>query len=195
MTEFTFDPVDHIRKVYMEAYKNIELIINNCKLESIPDDPEDEEKEPEFPPTAKVNYLQREYNFPLEVNLLLCHPQKSSQMIKYKYFTFYSLNQILSNINHHKLLYDHNRFLDLGHRYHGMGHYVVLSWDKFQKKFFFRLDGGSDGWQRTSREEFFFTKFNPVDEKYQNRMLDWNTALNLITTDEIMNFDHLIFAQ
>ena len=78
MAEFTFDPIDHIRKVYLEAYKNIELIINNCKLESIPDDPEDEEKEPAFPPPEKVNELHREYNFPLEVTLLLCHPQKST---------------------------------------------------------------------------------------------------------------------
>lgn len=195
MTEMSFDPVDCIRKVYMEASENIKIIINNSSLDSILDDPEDEEKEPEFPPSEKVNDLQKEYNFPLEISLLFCHPQKSNQMIKYKYFTFYGLNQILANIKHSKLLYEHSRFLDLGQRYHGLGHWVVLSWDKKQKKFFFRLDGGSDGWQRTSREEFYFTKFNPEDEKYQNRMLDWKDVLDLITTDKIMNFDHIIFAQ
>lgn len=197
MNGMSIDPIDRIRKAYLEAYKKIEIIIHNSTLEIIPDDPEDEEddKESGFPPTEKVNELQQEYNFPLEVRLLFTHPQKSNQMIKYKHFTFYSLNQLLSNIKHYKLLYDHNRLIDLGQRYHGMGHYVVLSWDKIQKKFFFRLDGGPNGWESSAREEFFFTKFNPVDQKYQNRMLDWNLALNLITNEAIMNFDNIIFAQ
>jgi len=191
MADLTIDPVDRIRKIYSEAYRNIESIINHATLQNFSDDGE----EPEFMPQEKVDELEKEYGFPLEIKLLLNHPQNSNQMTKYNNFTFYNMNQILSNIKHYKTLYNHERFLDIGQRYHGMGHWVVLSWDKIQKKFFFRLDGGADGWQRSNREEFFFTNFNPEEEKYQNRMLDWIKARDMIISDEIYKFDNLIFAQ
>lgn len=185
------DPIDKIRKMYYDAFKNITPIINNSTFRNFSDDGE----EPEFSPIEKANELHETYNLPLEIKILLSYPQTSNQMIKFKEFTFYNMNQILGNINHYMVRYEHNRFLDLGHQYHGMGHYVVLAWDKQQKKFFFRLDGGANGFDQMDREQFFFTKFNPEEDKYQNRMLDWNTALNLITTNEIMNFDHVVFAQ
>jgi len=64
-----------------------------------------------------------------------------------------TLKQILNNID----MYDN--MIDIGRRYHGMGHYIVLSWVPKNKKFMFRMDGGGCG----QEQDFNYAKFHHMD--------------------------------
>ena len=67
---------------------------------------------------------------------------------------FFSLNEILDRYGTFPL------FFDLGTIYAGMGHVIVLSYSEKEKKFFFREDGGANGWERIANYEKY-KSFDP----------------------------------
>jgi len=67
-------------------------------------------------------------------------------------------------------------FVDFGISYIGMGHVVVLSMEKESKKFFFRRDGGSNGYDRQDNYD-----------KYSKFVIDKNNE-NLMTFDYVINY-------
>lgn len=67
--------------------------------------------------------------------------------------------------------YKESKIYSLASIYHGMGYYVILSlslsYGNIEKPFFFRLDGGSNGYERESNENFF-KHFIPPKHKMLN---------------------------
>jgi hypothetical protein len=64
-------------------------------------------------------------------------------------FTLFSLDQV----NEKNDTYD--TFIDIGLTYMGMGHVIILSMDKKEQLFFFRHDGGSNGYEVEERFNTF----------------------------------------
>ena len=69
-------------------------------------------------------------------------------------FTFFTLKEIKKRMN------NYNHFFDIGLKYAGMGHIIVLSYHPNSKKFFFRHDGGANGYERDAHYKFYLN-FNP----------------------------------
>ena len=67
--------------------------------------------------------------------------------------------------------YKESKIYSLASIYHGMGYYIILSislsYGNFEKPFFFRLDGGSNGYEREANENFF-KHFVPPKDKMLN---------------------------
>ena len=88
-------------------------------------------------------------------------------------FTFMALDEIIKRQNNYQ------NFIDLGIYYLGMGHVKVLSMSKQNGKFFFRNDGGSNGYERESNYNLY--------KNYQpkiNELIGFNNAIN-----QILNFN------
>jgi hypothetical protein len=94
--------------------------------------------------------LSEKYNFP---------PELSNLFFKYKTYKNSGLNCDGSRFSFPELEWIYNsskrfpNFVDVVLRYEGMGHYLVVSWDKNRKVFFIRGDGGSNGYERADNEK------------------------------------------
>ena len=62
-------------------------------------------------------------------------------------WTMMSLDEVLEKYNHYCSEGQKNVF-DIGYRYMGMGHIEVLSCNLYNHLLFYRMDGGSNGWDR-----------------------------------------------
>lgn len=84
-------------------------------------------------------------------------------------FTFLSLDEIIKRSENYEYI------LDIGVIYMGMGHIEVLSMSKKDGKFFFRMDGGSNGYEREDN----YNKYKNYQPKL-NELLNFNQVLNKI---------------
>ena len=62
-------------------------------------------------------------------------------------WTFFSITKILELVKHYTS-HNINNIVDLGFIYHGMGHIKVVYYNKISKKIYFRMDGGSNDYDR-----------------------------------------------
>ena len=62
-------------------------------------------------------------------------------------WTFFSITKILELVKHY-IENNINNIVDLGFMYHGMGHVKVVYYNKITKKIYFRMDGGSNDYDR-----------------------------------------------
>jgi len=62
-------------------------------------------------------------------------------------WTFFSITKILE-LHTHYTSHNINNIVDLGFIYHGMGHIKVVYYNKISKKIHFRMDGGSNDYDR-----------------------------------------------
>jgi hypothetical protein len=62
-------------------------------------------------------------------------------------WTFFSITKILELVKHYAS-HNINNIVDLGFIYHGMGHVKVVYYNKITKKIHFRMDGGSNDYDR-----------------------------------------------
>ena len=62
-------------------------------------------------------------------------------------WTFFSIIKILELVKHYAS-HNINNIVDLGFIYHGMGHVKVVYYNKITKKIHFRMDGGSNDYDR-----------------------------------------------
>lgn len=76
-----------------------------------------------------------------------------------KEWTFFSIEKILSLDEMYKLS-NINNIVDLGYIYHGMGWVVVAFYYILDKKIYFRMDGGSNGWDRMEN----FNRLKNIDQ-------------------------------
>ena len=95
-------------------------------------------------------------------------------------FTFFTLKEIQKRIN------NYNHFFDIGLKYAGMGHIIVLSYHSNSKKFFFRHDGGANGYEREEHNNFYYN-YNPEIDKSKNTLFFDYEINKLITFKEFMN--------
>lgn len=74
---------------------------------------------------------------------------------------------------------------NIGYKYTGMGNTCILVYDPRVQKYYFRHDGGSDGWDRERVYKFFEgTDFDPRSQQYAKQVFCFDTALkHLIYND------------
>lgn len=81
------------------------------------------------------------------------------------------------------------QWLNIGHKYLGMGHMCIMVFDPRVQKFYFRHDGGANGWERESIYNYFEgLEFNPNNPKFRHNMFDFNDALQHIVTNDYENY-------
>ena len=118
--------------------------------------------------------------FPLKIKFMyLCIGNENSE-IQLGQFVLIKLNEIIEKYK------NYTYFFDIGIKYYGMGHVMLLSMVKNTGELFFRTDGGSNGYDR----EFKFLKFehlNPLDSNYSSKIVSVKTALSIITSDKLNN--------
>lgn len=121
-----------------------------------------------------VNEVFQDINVPKHLIFLYYWLESVSREFNYANMTWMSIDSIRERIAAYK---DggQDRIIDLAYQYAGMGWIDVLSLDRKSGKFFFRIDGGSNGYDR---------KFN------------WETACNIdpskMTKDKLLTFDEAI---
>lgn len=79
-------------------------------------------------------------------------------------WTFFSITKILELVKHY-IENNINNIVDLGFMYHGMGHVKVVYYDKISKKIYFRMDGGSNDYDRMAN-------FNELKKISNNETLE-----------------------
>lgn len=95
-------------------------------------------------------------------------------------FTFFTLKEIQKRIN------NYNHFFDIGLKYAGMGHVIVLSYHPMSKKFFIRDDGGANGYEREAKYKFY-VNYNPEIDT-STKGVFFNFEINkLISFKEFIN--------
>jgi hypothetical protein len=70
------------------------------------------------------------------------------------------------------------KFIDIGALYHGMGHFVTLGLIKENGKFFFKIDGGSNGYDRIYNMHKF-KNYDPLSEP--DKVFNLNKMLQKLT--------------
>jgi len=107
----------------------------------------------------------------LDKDKKILHPEilKLYEIISYdkeyqfKLYSFMSLNEIIKRKD------NYTHFYDLALKYHGLGHILLISYYPPSEKFFFRMDGGSNGWDR---------------EAYYNKYKNYNPDICNISKEE-----------
>jgi len=98
-------------------------------------------------------------------------------------FTFLTLDRIMEHIN------DYVYIVDIGTKYHGMGHWYALTFDKKTKQFFFRIDGGGNGLEREVRYKFYKSLNPSINRKIRSTMFQFNINFMDYTDTTIDAFD------
>ena len=123
--------------------------------------------------TTKLSFPSKEYilllraidTIPIDISNLYKYLPPNLNIIYNNVWTLKSLQEI--NISNKDLSY-----IDLGIMYAGMGWYYVISIDKDTKKYFVRIDGGSNGYDVEDNEKFFKNKaFRPSTDKLYSSMI------------------------
>ncbi len=104
----------------------------------------------------------------------------------YKNYTFMTLNEIIERKN------NYTNFYDIALTYIGMGHILLISYYPTKNNFFFRRDGGSNGYDR---EEYYNKYKNFIieeneNEEYKNIEENENPTTYLI--DKLYTFEQIV---
>lgn len=109
-----------------------------------------------FTLNSKYNEFLHKYPFHIGlVSVYNCVGNEKEMSINN--FTFFTLDEVIER----STIYDN--ILDIGLAYMGMGHVRVLSMSKTNGKFFFRADGGANGYEREAHYNKYL-HFIPSDD-------------------------------
>lgn len=102
-------------------------------------------------------------------------------------FQFCTINEILENygdvedVSNDEMI----SFFCVGYSQMGMGHVCLLVYDPRAEKFYFRHDGGSNGWERESVYRYFEgPKFVPTSVEYADKIMTFDEALQHIVVGD-----------
>ena len=119
-------------------------------------------------------------NFPLGLRILYFN-LKNNDESNINGFTFFKLDQI-SERKH-----NYDKFFDIGLQYVGMGHVLVLSYCPSNKKFFARMDGGGNDYEREQNYKYYKT-YDPITESGMFSNFMWTK----FTKHKLYNFDEIL---
>lgn len=131
--------------------------------------------------------IQKNYQIPKELTYLYLGFKDEQDSIRYQELSFLDLK----TMNKHATTMREDGqmdYVDIGMSYAGMGHSWVLSWHKEERKYFIRMDGGSN---------IYDVKDNY--ERYVINKIDWNTLrtkkinVNEEQKDLLMEWKDLIY--
>jgi len=112
-----------------------------------------------------LSEIQKNYEIPKELTYLYLGLKNREDHMIFGNFTFLGLTSI--NKYGKEMRQDHQEeYVDIAVSYIGMGHYWVISWHKDQRKYFIRMDGGSNTYDA-----------NDNYERYVKNKIDWNTLV------------------
>jgi hypothetical protein len=97
-------------------------------------------------------------------------------------WTFFSITKILELVKHY-IENNINNIVDLGFIYHGMGHIKVVYYNKITKKIHFRMDGGSNDYDRIAN-------FNELKKISNNELADAGGIDFTYFINNITNFNN-----
>ena len=80
--------------------------------------------------------------------------------------------------------YENEMYIDVAIIGMGMGHYIVISMTKDGQHFFFRRDGGSNGYDRFHNMKIY-QQWNPLQPELSEFVYDINGMMSLINDDNI----------
>jgi len=98
-----------------------------------------------------------------------------------KKFKFMALNEVIQRSEN----YEH--FFDIGLSHMGLGFIWVISYYPLKNKYFLRLDGGSDNYDRICNYEKY-QKYNPKLETKDDNNLSPPNANKLLSFEQIQHF-------
>ena len=126
--------------------------------------------------------LITEFEIPITLAMLFRIFSNKNAEIKIKNMTILSPYQIIKDKNNYKYI------LNIAIIYCGMGHISVLTMDKNTKKFFFRPDGGSNGYEREDYYNKYYILEPSKDENFKDRLLSFNDILDqMLSVDDNFN--------
>ena len=126
--------------------------------------------------------LITEFEIPITLAMLFRIFSNKNAEIKIKNMTILSPYQIIKDKNNYKYI------LNIAIIYCGMGHISVLTMDKNTKKFFFRPDGGSNGYEREDYYNKYYILEPSKDENFKDRLLYFNNILDqMLSVDDNFN--------
>jgi hypothetical protein len=97
-------------------------------------------------------------------------------------WTFFSITKILELVKHY-IENNINNIVDLGFIYHGMGHIKVVYYNKITKQIHFRMDGGSNDYDRMAN-------FNELKKISNNELADAGGIDFTYFINNITNFNN-----
>ena len=99
-------------------------------------------------------------------------------------WTFFSITKILELVKYYTS-HNINNIVDLGFMYHGMGHVKVVYYNKISKKIYFRMDGGSNDYDRMAN----FNELKELSSNIKTLELDADTIDFTYFINNISEFD------
>lgn len=122
-------------------------------------------------PQKYITFMNK-FNFPMKLKLFWLILGNVNDEIKTPEFTIMDLKKIESQKD------TYSGFIDIGVRYAGMGHVIVLSLDMESGKLFLRMDGGSNGFDREDNWRFYQNKKPSVD--FKKNLFTMDVVLDII---------------
>lgn len=126
--------------------------------------------------------LNQKYQLPKELIYMYLGLETAQDDLVYEGFSFMSLSTIQKNSTDHRKA-GQKDFLDVGMCYAGMGHCFVLAWHKDVQKFFFRMDGGSNGYDVEYNYNRYIRSKIDFSEK-QDKLISWQELKDFLTDDK-----------
>jgi len=131
----------------------------------------------DFNTSKSLNCKQRQFlndNFKsIEIKAIynFIEPNKELYVCDYNFF---SLDEIIKRSKNFP------NFIDIGLKYEGMGHVIVISYYIKEDRFFLRRDGGSNGWDREGNHQFYNrTEYEPNNKS----LFSFNNFFDVIESD------------
>jgi hypothetical protein len=142
--------------------------------------------------------IQKNYEIPKELTYLYLGLKDDKENMRYKQFTFIDLNSINESASKMREE-DQINYIDIGMSYAGMGHFWVLSWLKEERKYFIRMDGGSNGYDASHNYEryvrtkidwtTFTTKKIKINEEERDILMEWKDLIHLLESFDILSYE------
>lgn len=125
----------------------------------------------------KFNAKEELYNFYRKIDI--------NEVIIHNGFEFYNIREHLKIYDENSDRFEKSNEFNIGFKYIGMGHIYKLVYDKRVRKYYFRHDGGSDGWAVISTDDYFVVNFNPRNKEFEKNMLTFEEAMKVIVNETI----------
>ena len=96
---------------------------------------------------AVITEIANKLKFPPTLTRVYELLDSDEREFTYHNFTFFNINEMKRRYD----IYEnnvHSAICDLATAYLGMGHVIVLAWDRANKSFFMRIDGGGNDYER-----------------------------------------------
>ena len=124
-------------------------------------------------------------NLPAELLRIYMLLDSNDREFTYHTFTFFPITELKRRLE----IFEKSNQLqvcDVAISHHGLGHVVVLSWDRKNNRFFLRMDGGSNGYDRDANWRFISAY--DTDETPDSKRI---AAEDLFTTISVENVESL----